>query len=253
MRNSLLNMILVLGGISLVASAGVGYVYKITEEPIALAAEADKKAALGEVLPAFDEVTPTETTLDGIPVTVNTAIQGGSVVGYAVETATNSGFSGQFRLMVGFEPDGRVRAVKVLQHNETPGLGSKMADAGNVLFASFEGRNPAEMQMAVRKDGGDVDALTAATITSRAYVDAVARAFRAMVGQNGNTVDAATGATTQATDASTGATTQVATEAQGAGAQATSTTDATATTQETPATTASCAIENDIKAKEAKR
>ncbi len=56
MKNTLINMILVLGGISTVAAAGVGYVYKITEAPIAAAVEADKKAALGEVLPAFDAI-----------------------------------------------------------------------------------------------------------------------------------------------------------------------------------------------------
>ncbi len=196
MKNSLLNMILVLGGVSLVASAGVGYVYKITEEPIAIAVEANKKAALGEVLPAFDAEQPSEITLDGIPVVVHTATEGGQIVGYAVETATNNGFSGRFKLMVGFTPDGKVRAVKVLEHAETPGLGDKMAAEGNPLFASFEGRSPADMNLAVGKDGGDVDALTAATITSRAYVDAVARAFNAMMEQTGGTpADASTGAT----------------------------------------------------------
>jgi electron transport complex protein RnfG len=213
-------MILVLGCISLVASAGVGYVYKITKEPIAMAVEAGKKAALGEVLPAFDAVTPSEMELDGIPVIVNTATGAdGRTVGYAVETATRSGFSGEFKLMVGFTPEGAVRAVKVLSHAETPGLGDKMAgdgksqksllkmlfprlevkSKGNPLFASFEGRKPSDMKLAVKKDGGDVDALTAATITSRAYVDAVARAFNAIVQQTGGqTVDAATGATAQA-------------------------------------------------------
>jgi electron transport complex protein RnfG len=199
MKNTLLNMILVLGSISLVASAGVGYVYKITEEPIAAAAAAAKTAALGEVLPPFDTVEPAQLELDGIPVTVHTATQGGETVGYAVETATQKGFSGEFRLMVGFTPDGKVRGVKVLEHKETPGLGDKMAGDGNPLFASFEGRSPAEMKLAVKKDGGDVDALTAATITSRAYVDAVARAFNAMMQTAGGTrADAATGATAPA-------------------------------------------------------
>ncbi|MDR1671350.1 MAG: RnfABCDGE type electron transport complex subunit G [Alistipes sp.] len=192
-------MILVLGAISFVASAAVGYVYKVTAAPIAAAAEAGKKEALGQVLPAFETVEAVETTLDGLPVTVNTASSAaGEVVGYAVETTTDKGFSGAFRLMVGFTPDGKVRAVKVLSHNETPGLGSKMGDEGNVLFASFDGRNPAEMKLAVRKDGGDVDALTAATITSRAYVDAVARAFNAVMGQlGGPELDAASGASPQ--------------------------------------------------------
>ncbi len=206
MKNSLINMVLVLGGISLVAASGVGYIYKITEEPIAAAVEANKTAALGEVLPAFEATSATELTLDGIAVTVHTATASGETVGYAVETATNNGFSGEFKLMVGFTPDGKVRAVKVLEHKETPGLGDKMAAEGNPLLASFEGRNPSEMNLAVRKDGGEVDGLTAATITSRAYIDAVARAFNAMMEQTGGgKADAATGATTQA-DATTGAT-----------------------------------------------
>ncbi len=205
MKNTLLNMVLVLAGISTVAAAGVGYVYKITEAPIAAAVEANKMAALAGVLPAFDATTPAELTLDEIPVTVHTATQGGTVVGYAVETATRQGYSGEFRLMVGFSPDGKVLAVEVLQHAETPGLGDKMGKEGNSLFASFEGRNPGEMNLAVDKDGGDVDALTAATITSCAYVDAVARAFNAMMETTGgHKTDASTGAT--GVDTSTGAT-----------------------------------------------
>ena len=189
-------MILVLGGISLVASAGVGYVYKITEAPIKAAVEANKTAALGEVLPAFESVQATQLELDGIPVTVHTATSGGQTIGYAVETATRQGFSGEFKLMVGFTPDGKVYGIKVLEHKETPGLGDKMSKEGNPLFASFERRSPAEMKLAVKKDGGDVDALTAATITSRAYVDAVARAFNAVMEATGYTgVDVATGAT----------------------------------------------------------
>jgi electron transport complex protein RnfG len=196
-------MVLVLGGISLVASAGVGYVYRITKAPIEAAAEANKKAALGEVLPAFDATAPTELTLDEIPVVVYTATQGGQTVGYAVETATRQGFSGEFSLMVGFTPEGKVFGVKVLEHAETPGLGDKMTKPGNPLFASFEGRNPSEMTLAVKKDGGDVDALTAATITSKAYVDAVSRAFNAMLKTTGGAVGGtaagtASGATTKA-------------------------------------------------------
>lgn len=197
MKNTLINMVLVLGGISLIASAGVGYVYKVTEEPIALAAEANTKAALGEVLPAFDGVEGTDLVMDEIPVRVHTATDAsGAVVGYAVETATKNGFSGVFSLMVGFTPDGKVLGVKVLQHAETPGLGDKMTAEGNALFGSIEGRNVGEMDLRVTKDGGEVDALTAATITSRAYVDAVGRAYNAYASVAGvEPVDAPTGAT----------------------------------------------------------
>lgn len=241
-------MVIVLGGISLVASAGVGYVYKITEEPIALAAEANKKAALGEVLPAFDAETASEVTLDEIPVTVHTATSSGELVGYAVETATMNGFSGQFNLMVGFTPDGKVRAVKVLQHNETPGLGSKMADEGNALMASFADRNPGKMNLAVKKDGGDVDALTAATITSRAYVDAVARAFNAvMQATRGVGVDAATGATSAATDASDEASTASGVASGTASEGTSAVSDKTSAAESANPQIISCSIESDRK------
>ncbi len=218
MKNTLLNMILVLGGITLIASAGVGMVYKVTEEPIRAAKEANTKLALGDVLPEFDTSTTSAMQLDGINMTVYTAEKEGKTVGYAVQTATKNGFSGEFKLMVGFTPDGKVYNVKVLEHLETPGLGDKMAADGNPLFASFAGKNPSQMKLAVTKDGGDVDALTAATITSRAYVDAVARAFNALMQQTGGQsveadVDAESGATqvdgesgATSTDATTGAT-----------------------------------------------
>ena len=73
-------------------------------------------------------------------------------MGYAVETASKNGFSGMIRMVVGFDATGRVLNVNVLEQNETPGLGTKMADEGNPLFASFEGRNPGEMKLAVKKD-----------------------------------------------------------------------------------------------------
>ena len=74
--------------------------------------------------------------------------------GYAVQSMTKQGFGGVVRLMVGFTPEGEVVNVNVLEQTETPGLGTKMADEGNPLFASFEGRNPGEMKLAVKKDGG---------------------------------------------------------------------------------------------------
>lgn len=193
MKSTLKNMTAVLFGITLVASAGVGVVNRITEEPIAKAKEAATIAALNEVLPAFDETTTEALTIDELPITVYTATKGDEVAGYAVETMTKKGFGGNVRLMVGFTPAGEVINVNVLEQSETPGLGTKMADEGNPLITSFKGKNPADMNMAVKKDGGDVDALTAATISSRAYVDAVNRAWEAY--KNVSTVDTATAET----------------------------------------------------------
>lgn len=184
MKSTLLNMTAVLFGITLVASAGVGAVNMITEEPIARAKEAATVAALNEVLPAFDRTTDELMTIDEMPVTVYTATRDGAVAGYAVQTMTKQGFGGVVRMMVGFTPEGEVVNVNVLEQTETQGLGTKMADEGNPLLGSVKGqrlenKKLVDGKLAVTKDGGDVDALTAATISSRAYVDAINRAWMA--------------------------------------------------------------------------
>ncbi len=176
MKSTLKNMIASLLGITMIASAGVGLVYQITKEPIAQAAIAATNAALAEVLPTFDDTALDNLTIDEMPIDVYTAKQGGDVVGYAVKTMTKSGFNGVFTLMVGLTPDGKVINVSVLSHGETPGLGTKMMDEGNPLLGGIQGKALADVDLRVSKDGGDVDALTAATITSRAYLDAVQRA-----------------------------------------------------------------------------
>ena len=207
MKSTLLNMTAVLFGITLVASAGVGVVNMITAEPIAQAKQAATKAALTEVLPPFDGTTSEELTIDEMPITVYTATKGGAVAGYAVQTMTKQGFSGVVRLMVGFTPEGEVVNVNVLEQSETPGLGTKMADEGNPLLMSVKGQKLEEKKLvdgklAVRKDGGDVDALTAATISSRAYVDAINRAWMAYksVATGTAPTDVSSGATSAAGD-----------------------------------------------------
>ena len=205
MKSTLVNMTSVLFGITLIASAGVGVVNMITEEPIALANEAATKTALMEVLPAFETTEEQTLTIDEMPITVYTASNGGEVAGYAVQTMTKQGFNGVIRLMVGFTPDGEVVNVNVLEQAETPGLGTKMADEGNVLLGSIQGqklenKKLVDGKLAVKKDGGDVDALTAATISSRAYVDAVNRAWMAYrsVAEGVAVSDTASGATNTA-------------------------------------------------------
>lgn len=198
-------MTAVLLGITLVASAGVGAVNMITAEPIAQAKAAATIEALNKVLPEFDETQMQELEIDQIPVTVYTATKGGEVTGYAVQSMTKNGFAGPIRMMVGFTPAGEVVNVNVLEQTETPGLGTKMADEGNVLLGSIQGQKLEEKKLvdgklAVRKDGGDVDALTAATISSRAYVDAINRAWMAYksVAEGVAPTDVASGATAAA-------------------------------------------------------
>jgi electron transport complex protein RnfG len=102
--------------------------------------------------------------------------------------------------MVGFDAEGKILNINVLEQKETPGLGTKMADEGNVLLMSFKDKVAADVNMTVKKDGGDIDALTAATISSRAYAEAVAvayEAFKVASGQQCEAGQVATGATKQ--------------------------------------------------------
>jgi electron transport complex protein RnfG len=201
MKSTLINMVAVLFSITLIASAGVGAVNMITVEPIAAAKAAATEAALGVVLPAFDKTESEELTIDEMPIVVYTATNAGETVGYAVETMTKSGFSGVVKLMVGFLPDGTINNVNVLQQAETPGLGTKMCDEGNPLLAGVKGKE-GTATFRVKKDGGEVDALTAATISSRAYLDAVNRACVAMMNVTGQEApDGVSGATTVAENA----------------------------------------------------
>lgn len=172
----------------------------LTEEPIAQAKELAVKDALAQVLPQFEATTKQSIEVNQLPIVAHTATIAGETVGYAVESISKNGFGGAVRLMVGFDTEGKILNINVLEQKETPGLGTKMADEGNVLLASLKDKNAAEVNMTVKKDGGDIDALTAATISSRAYAEAVAIAYEAF--------KVASGAQSKAGDVTTGATKQ---------------------------------------------
>lgn len=176
------NMALSLTLIALGASAGLGFVYELTKEPIAASVLNKKLNAIREVVPEFTN-NPNEemfmlVTDEGDSLEVYPAKKDGEIVGYAVNTYTNEGFSGYINLMAGFSPDGTIINISVLAQKETPGLGTKMADPG--FKDQFKGKNPSSFQLRVKKDGGPVDAITAATISSRAFCDAVQRAYNTL-------------------------------------------------------------------------
>lgn len=197
MKSTLFNMVAVLFSITLIASAGVGAVNMITADAIAETKAAATKAAVANVLPEFDSNEQSEQTIDDMPIVVYTAKKGDKTVGYAVESMTKNGFGGVIRMMVGFTTDGKINNVNVLEQAETPGLGTKMCDEGNALLSSIQGKNSWEIEYKVKKDGGELDALTAATISSRAYYDAVARAYQAFLVASGakDKADGVSGAT----------------------------------------------------------
>ena len=200
MKSSLKNMVLVLFTITLLSSAAVGGVYMLTKEPIAQAKVAAVNNALKQVLPEYESTTSQTIEVAELPIVTHTATIADKAVGYAVESISKNGFGGAVRLMVGFDAEGKILNINVLEQKETPGLGTKMADEGNVLLLSLKDKNAAEVNMTVKKDGGDIDALTAATISSRAYAEAVAvayEAYKVASGKQSVAGDVATGATKQ--------------------------------------------------------
>lgn len=192
-------MVLVLVGVALITGGILAYVNHITEAPIKLQAEktlADGiKAVMGGVQLSVAENDTIKQTIKGkeaVFVIHKTVDSNKQDLGVAVESTT-SGFGGDLKVLVGFDKDGNILGYTILQHAETPGLGAK-ADKwfqkdgkGSII-----GKNPNKDNLTVKKDGGDVDAITASTITSRAFLLAVTQAYNAY--KSGH-VDANTSAT----------------------------------------------------------
>jgi Na+-translocating ferredoxin:NAD+ oxidoreductase subunit G len=176
------NMALSLTLISLAASACLGFVYEITKMPIEVAVLNKKLEAIKQVVPEFNNNPNDESyklpTGEGDSLVVYPAKKDDFIVGYAINTYSKNGFSGNISLMTGFKPDGTIINISVLEQKETPGLGTKM---GEPKFKSqFNDNNPGQFRLKVKKDGGDVDAITAATISSRAFCDAVQRGYNTL-------------------------------------------------------------------------
>jgi electron transport complex protein RnfG len=170
-KSSFKNMTLCLLAICLVCAAVLAGVYALTAEPIAAAAAAKNEAAIKEVLPETAVTIEEERTVDfeGASYSYNLAYDElGNTVGCAINVAP-VGFGGPIVIKVGFDVNGCICNTKVLSQAETPGLGAKCVEPA--FSDQFKGWNPAEKDLAVKKDGGDVDAITASTITSRAYAD----------------------------------------------------------------------------------
>ena len=200
-ESTFLNMLVVLTVITLIAGAALGYVYDLTKDTIAETEKKQQIEAVQMVAPEFDnspidEKYSLKIGADSLEVTIFPAKKDGEKVGAAVETVTKKGFSGEIKVMVGFNADGSIRNYKVLKHAETPGLGSKMDEwfRTDKNAQSILGKNPATDRLTVSKDGGSVDAITAATISSRAFLDAIQTAYNAYMNQT----DAQSGASTKA-------------------------------------------------------
>lgn len=186
-QSTLKNMALCLTLVCLICSAVLGVAYAVTLEPVKAAQAAKTNKAIAQVLPEFadDNVTEQSVTVEGVEYTYYHPSSG-----YAVISVVN-GFGGALSVMVGITEDGKVYNTSVISHSETPGLGAKcQSDEG--FLGQFRGFDPASARLAVTKDGGDIDAITASTITSRAYTLAVANAvkvFGFLTSENGGGKD----------------------------------------------------------------
>ena len=177
-QSSFKNMTVCLFAICLVCSALLAGVYALTKEPIDAAAKAKNEAAIKDVLPDTASAIEEERTveMDGVTYTYNLAYDAsGNTVGCAINVST-LGFGGPIAIKVGFDMNGVICNTKVLSQAETPGLGAKCVEPA--FSGQFKGFDPAEKKLSVKKDGGDVDAITASTITSRAYADGLATAVK---------------------------------------------------------------------------
>lgn len=200
LESSLKNMVIVLTAITVIATGLLAYVNQLTAGPIA---EANAKAlsdAIAVVVPGFDNnpaEAPETIELDGATYKIYKATKGGEFIGAAVESSAN-GFGGALSVLVGFDKEGNIIDYSLLSHAETPGLGSKAADwFKKGAKGDITGMNPGQGALVVNKDGGQIDAITASTITTRAFLKAVNNAYAAYSGQN---VDGASGATQQVSE-----------------------------------------------------
>lgn len=166
--------------VTLAAGISLGFVYQWTKEPIAKAKLEKQMKAIRAVMADYDNNPVTESykvpTPDGKDsLEFFPAKKEGKLIGTAIKTYSPNGYGGPVWLMVGFDNDGTVLNISVIEHTETPGLGSKMTTPG--FMNQFVNINPDEHTLKVKKDGGDIDAISGATITSRAFSEAVQRAY----------------------------------------------------------------------------
>ena len=193
LESSFANMVIVLTVITVVAAACLGAMNNLTAEPIAASKKAKQEEAIKTVLPEFTTVD--EETIVNEQKIFRAYNANGELVGIAIETK-ELGFGGDVTTMVGFDANGTIVDYSLLAHAETPGLGSKLVDWFKVK-ADIRGAGADKMPLRVSKDGGEFDAITAATISSRAFLNSINKAYetyQVALGQT-PTIDAWSGAT----------------------------------------------------------
>lgn len=219
LESNIANMAIVLTVIAVVAGGLLAWVNNVTAGPIEqinnqAIENGIKSVILGDRDIKFHVDNPVEK--DGF-VFHNVYDMKDNLLGTAVESTDKNGFGGALKVMVGFDPEGVILGYTVLEHSETPGLGAQadgwfrqpataqaeQSAVVDVLLGApgkpgnhnIIGMNPGDDLMTVSKDGGQVDAITASTITSKAFLRAVNAAYKAVFGYTA--ADAVSGASSQ--------------------------------------------------------
>ena len=199
-------MTVVLTATAIVTGGLLAFVNDVTKEPIA---EVNKQATTDGIVKVMGGNPNIKTDADTITIKIgendktfvvyNVTDDKGNALGNAVESST-MGFGGELKVLTGFDAEGNILGYTILGHAETPGLGAKATDwfqkggKGDII-----GKNPSVKKLEVSKDGGEVDAITASTITSRAFLKAVNEAYEASA-KSAPATDCNTQATVAAAD-----------------------------------------------------
>ena len=186
-ESTFLNMTITLFVITIVAGVSLGFINDITKGPKAKAKLERKVNALKQVMAEFNNNPVQEVKLiksdkakDSIE--IYAGMMDDKPIGTAVIGSSEKGYSGLVKLMIGFNPDESIKNIVVLEQKETPGLGTKMKS--DKFLRQFRGKKPSEFNLKPTKDGGDVDALTGATISTRAFGEATQMAYDVFVETN---------------------------------------------------------------------
>lgn len=179
--STLKNMTVVLCLVAAFSALLIGGAEFLTKEPIQKAKDAKELQAISSVVGEFDNNPFAEQTIitnkDNSKLILYPTRKEGNINGIAIKSYSNKAFGGKLELIVGFSLDGTINDYEVIDQKETPGLGSKVMDPK--FKDQFAGFNPSRQVFKVKQDGGAIDAVTAATISSRAVIDAIQRAYDA--------------------------------------------------------------------------
>ncbi len=204
LKSNLQNMVLVLTGSALICGGLLAYVNNLTKPTIDVQAEKTLNEGIASVLGgnAGERLAEPETVTRTVGGKEQTFVIYKMQNGTAVQSTDPNAFSGNLKVLVGFNAAGDILGYTVLEHAETPGLGAKAGEwfqkgqPGDII-----GKNPSKANMTVSKDGGDIDAITASTITSRAFLRAVQEAYNTF---STGAADVQNGATKQECEAASG-------------------------------------------------